>query len=86
MFLNIQGFLKNKSLFNGINLGISLSLLMIHLNNSSSIENWKFCVICDLTFLAISIGLYLYVNDIEVRRKVISEVFENRYRKESERK
>ena len=47
---------------------------------------WKFNVSCDIVFLAISISLFLYVNDIETRRKVISEVFESRYKKEKDKK
>lgn len=79
-YLNIQGFLKKKSLWNGINLAISLILLMIHLGIKDVMPNWRFNIICDMVFLAISIGFFLYVNDIETRRKVISEVFENRYK------
>ena len=79
-YLNIQGFLKKKSFWNGINLVISLILLMIHLGIKDAMPNLRFNVICDMAFLAISIGFFLYVNDIETRRKVISEVFENRYK------
>lgn len=80
-YFNIQGFIKAKSIWNGVNLPISLILLIIHLNIGNAMPNWSFNLICDLTFLAISISLFLYINDIETRRKVISEVFENRYKK-----
>ena len=81
MFLNVFGFIKTKSIFNCINLAISLTLLFIHMHMKESLPNWSFCVACDLVFLAISVSLYIYLNDIETRRKVISEVFENRYQK-----
>ncbi len=79
--LNIIGFLKKKSLFNCINLFISLILIFMHLINKELITSWKYCIIHDFIFLSISVGLYLYVDDIESRRKVISEVFTNRYKK-----
>lgn len=85
IYLNIQGFLKTKSFWNGINLGISLILLIIHMSLRDGIPNWHFNIICDMIFLAVSISLFLYVNDIETRRKVISEVFENRYKKEEQK-
>lgn len=86
IYLNIRGFLKKQSLWNGINLGISLLLLIIHMSLRDFLVNWSFNVICDLVFLAISISLYLYVDDIETRRKVISEVFENKYKKTEKKK
>ena len=86
LYLNIRGFMKKKSLFHGINLGISLLLLLIHMSIRAMLPAWKFNVSCDLVFLAISISLFLYVNDIETRRKVISEVFESRYKKEKDKK
>lgn len=81
LILNIYGFIKKKSIYNCINLWISLMLFEIHIIFRETLHNWNFNVMCDLTFLAISISLYLYVNDIEARRTVISEVFENRYKK-----
>ena len=81
LFLNIQGFLTKKSIFNGINLAFCLVLLYAHLKFKESLPDWSFCIISDMIFLSISVALFLYVNDIETRRKVISEVFENRYKK-----
>jgi len=80
MYLNLQGFLRKKSFFNAINLTICLILFMIHMCLRNTLPNWSFSIICDLVLLSISIGLFLYINDIETRRKVISEVFENRYK------
>ena len=85
IYLNIRGFMQKKSLFNGINLAICLFLIMIHMGLKEVLPNWSFNIICDMIFLAISISLYLYVNDIETRRKVISEVFENRYKNRSKK-
>lgn len=82
---NIAGFLKRKSLLNGINLAISLILLMIHMSLRYVMPNWSFSFIWDIIFLIVSISLFLYVNDIETRRKVISEVFENRYKNRSKK-
>ena len=38
-------------------------------------------MIFDFISMAISISVYLYIDDIESRREVISEVFENKYKK-----
>ncbi|MBQ9315170.1 MAG: hypothetical protein IJ220_09330 [Clostridia bacterium] len=80
IFLNVRGFLKKQSKYHAINLAISLFLLIIHMSLRDTLSNWNFNIICDMIFLAVSISFYLYVNDIETRRKVISEVFENRYK------
>lgn len=83
VYLNIRGFLKKQSIFNAVNLAICLILIIIHMCFKDVLLNWSFSIICDMVLLSISIALYLYINDIETRRKVISEVFENKYNKKS---
>lgn len=85
VILNAYGFLKLQSRYSAINLGFSLMLLFFHLNFKEAFANWGWNATCDLVFLAVSISLYLYINDVEIRRKVISEVFENKYKRRSQK-
>ncbi len=81
IFFNIFAFVKNRSIYNLITLVLSLLLLIFHLANGNSYDvNLPQNIIVDFISLIISISLYLYIDDIESRRKVISEVFENKYK------
>ena len=81
--LNVKGYVRKKSMYNLISLSLSLTLIFLHVafNKMPNVTLSSFNIIIDFAFLIISISLYLYINDIETRRKVISEVFENRYKK-----
>ena len=80
--LNVKGYVRKKSMYNLISLSISLALIFLHVafNKIPNVTLSSFNIIIDFIFLIISISLYLYINDIESRRKVISEVFENKYK------
>lgn len=84
--LNFWGVLKKKSFLNLISLIVSITLLIIHIRYREFLEvSINQNVITDFVFLIVSISTYLYVDDIETRRKVISEVFENKYKKEEKK-
>lgn len=84
--LNFWGVLKKKSFLNLISLIVSITLLVIHIRYREFLETViNQNIIADFVFLIVSISTYLYVDDIETRRKVISEVFENKYKKEEKK-
>ena len=85
--LNFWGVLKKKCFLNFISLIISVALLIVHVvfRDGYFISNAR-NLIFDFVFLIVSISTYLYANDIETRRKVISEVFENKYKKKEDKK
>ena len=81
MFFSIFGFLKKKSIFNLIPLLLSIAFLVIHITlHENFVGGIKNNILVDFISIIISIALYIYVDDIEARREVISEVFENRYK------
>lgn len=67
---------KKKSIFSGIMLLIYVTLLIIHLVSMSS----KTSVFVDLIGVGACITTYLIVDEIEIRRKKINQVFEDRYK------
>ena len=81
LILTIFGLVKKKSFFNLITLLLSIAFLIIHIVLKESFgETISSNVIIDFISIIISIALYLYIDEIEARREVISEVFENRYK------
>lgn len=81
LLFNIQSIIRMKSIWNKLNLVICLGLLILHVISPNELHNISACLIVDFVGLIISMALCLYINDIETRRKVISEVFETRYKK-----
>lgn len=61
----------------------SLFLLMLHVifNKMPDVTLSPLNIVVDTISMIISSSLYLYTDDIETRRKIISGVFENRYKK-----
>lgn len=85
--LNFWGVLKKKSFLNLISLMFSVALLVLHIRYREFFSaSYTQVLIPDFIFLIVSISTYLYVNDIETRRKVVSEVFENKYKKKEKKK
>ena len=68
--------LKKKSAFAGVMLIIYLILLIVHVVSMSS----KISVFVDLAGIAACITTYLIIDEVEIRRKKISQVFEDRYK------
>lgn len=86
MTFNVLAFVRKKSMYSLVTLITSLILLIIHIGNVSSYGAYlSQNIITDFISIIISISLYLYVDDIESRRKVISEVFENKYKNRSKK-
>lgn len=83
LIFTICGFVKKSSWFNFVTLLLSVILLIVHL--VFRIEYSQMNVVIDFIFLILSIFMYLYVDDIEARREVISEVFENKYKKKKKK-
>ena len=68
--------MKKKSVFAGIMLFIFVALLLLHTVTMCS----KTSVIVDLIGVGVCISTYLIVDEIEIRRKKINQVFEDRYK------
>lgn len=79
LVLNIFGFVKKLSWFNLSTLVFSVFFLITHTVYSKEVEGIN--ILVDFISMIISIFLYLYVDEIQSRRQVISEVFENKYKK-----
>ena len=77
--LNVKGFARKKSIFSLTTLMLSMLFLIIHVCAFKGVLS-SFNIISDFVSIIMSISFYLYLDDIESRRKVISEVFENRYK------
>lgn len=80
LIINVFGIVKKHSICSLITLICSVIFLIIHTIYSEMFVNIKMNVLIDFISLGISIFMYLYVDDIEARRKVISEVFENKFK------
>lgn len=77
--LNIFGFAKKISWFSLSTLILSLLFLIVHVIYQAEIEVIN--ILVDFISMIISVFLYLYVDEIQSRRQVIQEVFENKYKK-----
>lgn len=79
--LIICGLIKKNSYFSLVTLILSLAFLIIHFSLSFVYENSNLTnMLFDFVSMIVSISIYLYIDDIESRREVISEVFENKYK------
>ena len=74
--VHIIGFKKKKSIFSAIMLFVYTILLIIHISKWNS----AFDVIVDFIGMVVSITIYLIIDEIEIRRKKITQVFEDRYK------
>ncbi len=70
------GFRKKKSFLPAIALLFYTALLLVH----TIALNLEINLIVDTLGMIASITVYLIVDEIEIRRKKINEVFENRYK------
>lgn len=71
------GCIKKKSIFSSCMLAIFTILLIIH----SIARNYIISMYVDLIGIAICIAFYLVIDEIEIRRKKITQVFEDKYKK-----
>ena len=70
------GWWKKKSYPSAILLFIYLGLLIIHLITMSNKVN----IYVDFIGITVSITTYLIIDEIEIRRKKINQVFEDKYK------
>lgn len=81
ILLNVLSLIQKKSVHSLVALILSVAFLIMHVVAKSYFINGIANLIFDFATMIISISIYLYINDIESRREVVSEVFKNRYKK-----
>ncbi len=83
LIMNIIGFVKKKAWFvmTSVLLNITMFTLHVLLNDSLTKDALMFNTTIDFICLAINIPLLLVVDEIETRRELIKNVFENKYKK-----
>ena len=80
--MNIIGYIKNKAWYPMTSVIVFVASLIVHIIREGKLgDAFAYNTTIDLIFLGISITNLLIVDEIEVRREVIKEVFENRYKK-----
>ena len=79
--MNILGYIKNKAWYPMTSLFVFIASLIIHIIRRESLgDAFTYNTTLDFIGLGISITNLLIVDEIETRREVIKEVFENRYK------
>lgn len=73
-------YIYKKSIFALIPMIYFLIILGISVANYALIDDFLVHKVFNFSGLGISIVLYIVIDDIETRRKVISQVFKNRYK------
>ncbi|MBQ8299795.1 MAG: hypothetical protein IJX99_08105 [Clostridia bacterium] len=81
--MNIIGFVKKKAWFvmTSVLFNITMFILHVLLKDSLTKDALMFNAMTDFICLAINIPLLLVVDEIETRRELIRNVFENKYKK-----
>lgn len=82
--MNIIGFVKKKAWFVMTSVLVNITMFVLHLvllDEALSKEALMFNARVDFVTLAINIPLLLIVDEIETRRALIKNVFENKYKK-----
>ena len=74
------GYIFKKSILALIPVIYFLVILGMAAANTSLIDDMLVHEVFNFTGLGISIVLYIVIDDIETRRKIISQVFKNRYK------
>ena len=78
--LNIIGYIKTKAWYPMISLIIFVASLIIHFIKKDILgETYIFNATIDLILIGISLINVWVIDEIETRRELIKEVFENRY-------
>lgn len=79
--LNIIGYMKTKAYFPMLSLIIFVTTLIIHSITKDILgEHYIFNATIDLICMGISMVNLFVIDEIEIRREIIKEVFENRYK------
>ncbi len=81
--MNIIGFVKKNAWFIMTSVLVNITLFTLHvlLDEALGKEALMFNARIDFIALAINIPLLLVVDEIETRRELIKNVFENKYKK-----
>ena len=81
IILNIIGYIRNKAWYPMASLILFITSFIIHAIQKEVLgDAFLYNVTIDLICLGISMINLLIVDEIEMRREVIKEVFENRYK------
>lgn len=79
--LNIIGYIKNKAWYPMASLIIFITSLIVHFIKKDTLgDAYVYNATIDLICIGISIINLLVVDEIETRREIIKEVFQNRYK------
>ena len=82
IIMNIIGYIRNKAWYPMTTLLIFVASLIVHIMRRDVLSDaFTYNTTIDFIGLGISITNLLIVDEIEMRREVIKEVFENRYKK-----
>lgn len=80
--LNIIGYIKNKAWYPMTSLIIFVTSFIVHFAKKDILgEAYVYNAVIDIICIGISMINLLIVDEIETRRALIREVFENRYKK-----
>lgn len=84
--LNIISNIRKQAAFSLIAVLFSLGSLYVHVHQRELIGiSYLFNMILDMIFLGISMVNLIIIDEIETRRAIIKNVFENRYSKKSKK-
>ena len=79
--LLFAAYKTKKSIFCLIPVVYFLIILAISIANNDLLRHVAIHRVFNFTGLAFSLSMYLVIDEVETRRKVISQVFKNRYKK-----
>lgn len=85
-FFLMLAYIFKKSILAFIPVVYFLIILQLTAGNPSFIENLMVHRVFNFTGFGLSLVLYIVIDDIETRRKVISQVFKNRYKNSKKEK
>lgn len=83
VIMNTIGYITKKAWFNLTSVIVNITLMIVHLliSNRNYDLTFRLNMNFDMLCLAINIPLVIIVDEIEIRRSVIKEVFKNKYKK-----
>ena len=81
--MNLVGYINKKSWFSFTAVIVNVGLLILHTLFREQMYSYDFLfnINFDLICLAVNISMLIIVDEIEIRRSIIKEVFKNRYKK-----
>ena len=81
--MNLVGYINKKSWFSFTAVIVNVGLLILHTLFREQMYSYDFLfnINVDVICLAVNISMLIIVDEIEIRRSIIKEVFKNRYKK-----